>query len=344
MQPTLTSDSLRIVHVAPASARVADGPYWKAPYWTSDKDLVIGAIRGALANTLEPNIFTIPLRLGSDLGHGFVETYMEEKYDAYLKIKGSMDTALAALEAPPCAAAVVYVIQTTAQEITNEGVRLFTPVEATGSSTSTFIKDCGSVNGCIPDNSTIATDIKTFEEVAVFIGPDEPSNDKLYNPLVCRLPDRWIPVHYQWNASSSISAGSPCTGSPLDQTWSGSFDLDRGGNLRATFQHNILTDTHCPLGTYTSDQTQTSVTNKSYETNLDSGSGSYSGTYSMQGTNLQTYLNYGVVSDQQTRLWSDSASWPAETTVPPTLPGVGLKTFRMYLPGEPLPPECTDSS
>jgi hypothetical protein len=95
VKPTLASDSLRVVHVAAASATR------RGPYTTSHSDLVIQAIRGALSNTLEPNIDVSILAFKEDpSGHGFSEIYMNEAYEAYPVIKYNMDEALNSLQGP----------------------------------------------------------------------------------------------------------------------------------------------------------------------------------------------------------------------------------------------------
>ena len=94
VRPGLTTESLKTVHVAPASATV------RGPYVLSDNDMVIKALGAALGFTLEPNV-EMPLRPIDDRsGHGFLESYMDSGYSAYDRVKTGLDTQLASLQDP----------------------------------------------------------------------------------------------------------------------------------------------------------------------------------------------------------------------------------------------------
>jgi len=96
VKPNLKSDSLKVVHVASATATK------RGEYTTSSSDVVIGAIRLTLSNTLEANV-DVPysdVKSYDWMGHGFLDVYMNKSLPLYNIIKDNMDIALKELQDP----------------------------------------------------------------------------------------------------------------------------------------------------------------------------------------------------------------------------------------------------
>lgn len=102
VKPSLTTESLKTVHVAPASATV------RGPYVLNSKDLIIGAIGSSLGFTQGPNV-DVPFRpLEDPTGHFMLETYLNASLPAYPLVKGYMDDQLKVLQAPASGASAGF--------------------------------------------------------------------------------------------------------------------------------------------------------------------------------------------------------------------------------------------
>ncbi|WP_428423116.1 hypothetical protein [Methylibium sp.] len=97
IKPTLSSDSLRPVHVAPATAQVV------GPYTLSSNDLIIGRLR-QLTSVVAPNVELPYIPLHDPTGHFFVETYLRSGPDAADRVYGHLDSAMDAMTSEPGAA------------------------------------------------------------------------------------------------------------------------------------------------------------------------------------------------------------------------------------------------
>ncbi|MBF7691687.1 hypothetical protein [Acinetobacter pollinis] len=95
----LSTDSVKVVHIAPAS------PTTNGPHILADQDLVINGLR--LNGTVPSVTHLIPIykpfgnNAGRDfMGHGLVETYLNPAFSMYSTIKDDITQALNSLKAP----------------------------------------------------------------------------------------------------------------------------------------------------------------------------------------------------------------------------------------------------
>lgn len=97
IKPTLSSDSLRTVHVAPAAAVVY------GPMTLSKNDYIIRALR-LLTTVVQPDVELPYIPLQDPTGHFFVDTYLRPGPDSASRVFGQLDSAMDAMTSEPGAA------------------------------------------------------------------------------------------------------------------------------------------------------------------------------------------------------------------------------------------------
>jgi hypothetical protein len=90
----LTTDSIRVVHVAPASLTS------RGPYTTSASDLVIQSLLATSGGALVANYPLAPHLEYDWRGHGFLEIYLNSALSIAGKVRGDIDLQLAGLQPP----------------------------------------------------------------------------------------------------------------------------------------------------------------------------------------------------------------------------------------------------
>src|SRR5690606_14534400 len=100
-----TSDSVKVVHIAPAS------PTLNGPHTLVDLDLVINGLRavGSVASTTDaiPGYLLRPVGVNGQkdiLGHGLLEIYINQNLEISSRIQRQINNALAEMVTPPAQA------------------------------------------------------------------------------------------------------------------------------------------------------------------------------------------------------------------------------------------------
>lgn len=94
IRPKIGANSVRVVHVAPASPTV------QGDYVLADIDLVINGLRVQGWSTIQPVNIKLSLSKADPSGHTLVNTYLDATRESRARVGGYMNTALAALQPP----------------------------------------------------------------------------------------------------------------------------------------------------------------------------------------------------------------------------------------------------
>lgn len=162
-----------------------------------------------------------------------------------------------------------------------------------------------------------------------------------FAPTICKVGGQWVPMNYTWTVTTYTPqpSGGSCTGG-FRQNFGGSVSIDNANLVTIGFTRDTRNDQVCTFPSYTQTAVSVNQAVKRHTVQLTDGSGTFSATDNTRTDRSQTSQVYPSTSSWTATEIAQSASWPAETTVPPQLAGLHLHKTRDVFASEPLPSEC----